>query len=87
MNLTVIAIHAPALATHHHGGGVTTAAPAHHSTVMNLATALAAVEIVAAAAVLYSRTRAVRPDRHQPVHQCASLSQPSSGQGVGGRRD
>ena len=61
MNLTMIAIHAPAPAAHHHGGGVTTAAPAHHSTVMNLATALAAVEVVAAAAVLYSPTRAVRP--------------------------
>ena len=63
MNLTMIAIHAPAPAAHHHGGGVTTAAPAHHSTVMNLATTLAAVEVVAAAAVLYSRTRAVRPTR------------------------
>ena len=60
MNLTMIAIHAPAPAAHHHSGGVT-AAPAHHSTVMNLATALAAVEVVAAATVLYSRTRAVRP--------------------------
>jgi hypothetical protein len=28
---------------------------------MNLATALAAVEVLVAAAVLYSRTRAVRP--------------------------
>jgi len=63
MNLTMIAIHAPAPAAHHHGGGVTTAAPAHHSTVMNLATTLAAVEVVAAAAVLYSWTRAVRPTR------------------------
>jgi hypothetical protein len=61
MDLTMIAIHAPAPAAHHHGGGVTTAAPAHHSTVMNLATTLAAVEVVATAAVLYSRTRAVRP--------------------------
>lgn len=60
MNLTMIAIHAPAPAAHHHGGGVTTAVPAHHSTVMNLATTLAAVEVVTAAAVLYDRTRAVR---------------------------
>jgi hypothetical protein len=59
MNLTMIAIHAPAPAAHHHG--VTTGAPAHHSTVMNLAATLAAVEVVVAAAVLYSRTRAVRP--------------------------
>ena len=63
INLTMIAIHAPAPAAHHDGGRVTTAAPAHHSTVMNLATTLAAVEVVAAAAVLYSRTRAVRPTR------------------------
>jgi hypothetical protein len=61
MNLAMIAIHAPTPAAHHHGGGVTTAVPAHHSTVMNLATTLAAVEVLAAAAVLYSRTRAVRP--------------------------
>ena len=61
MNLAMIAIHAPTPAAHHHGGGVTTAVPAHHSTVMNLATALAAVEVLVAAAVLSSRTRAVRP--------------------------
>jgi hypothetical protein len=61
MNLAMIAIHAPTPAAHHHGGGVSTAAPAHHSTVMNLATTLAAVEVLVAAAVLYSRTRAVRP--------------------------
>jgi hypothetical protein len=61
MNLAMIAIHAPTPAAHHLGGGVTTAVPAHHSTVMNLATALAAVEVLVAAAVLYSRTRAVRP--------------------------
>ena len=61
MNLTMIAIHAHAPAAHHHSGAVTTAAPAHHSTVMNLATALVAVEVVAAATVLYSRARAVRP--------------------------
>jgi hypothetical protein len=60
MNLAMIAIHAPTPAAHH-PGGVTTAVPAHHSTVMNLATTLAAVEVLVAAAVLYSRTRAVRP--------------------------
>jgi hypothetical protein len=60
-NLAMIAIHAPTPAAYHHGGGVTIAVPAHHSTVMNLATALAAVEVLVAAAVLYSRTRAVRP--------------------------
>jgi hypothetical protein len=61
MNLAMIALHAPASATHHHGGGVNADAPVHHSTVMPLATTLAAVEVIAAAAVLYHRTRAIRP--------------------------
>jgi hypothetical protein len=61
MNLAMIASHAPASATHHHGGGVNADAPVHHSTVMTLATTLAAVEVIAAAAVLYHRTRAIRP--------------------------
>ena len=61
MNLAMIASHAPASATHHHGGGVNADAPVHHSTVMTMATALAAVEVIAAAAVLYHRTRAIRP--------------------------
>jgi hypothetical protein len=58
MNLTMIAIHAPAPAAHHHGGGVTTAAPAHHSTVMNLAATLATVEVVAAAVLPDPRSSA-----------------------------
>jgi hypothetical protein len=62
MNLAMIAIHTPASPAHHHGGGVTAAAPVHHSTVMALATALAAVEVGIAAAVVYFRTRAVRPE-------------------------
>ena len=61
MNLTMIAIHAPGSSGAHHHGGVTAAAAAHHSTTMTLATALAAVEIVVAAAVLCYRTRAIRP--------------------------
>jgi hypothetical protein len=61
MNLAMIASHAPASTAHHHSGGVNAPAPVHHSTVMTLATTLAAVEVVAAAAVLYFRTRAVRP--------------------------
>ena len=62
MNLTMIAIHAPGSSgAHHHGGGITAAAAGHRSPTMTLATALAAVEIVAAAAVLYYRTRAIRP--------------------------
>ncbi|MGA5465830.1 hypothetical protein [Mycobacterium sp. NPDC050041] len=63
MNLAMIAVHAPLSATHHHGGGVNADASAHHSTVMTLATALAAVEVIAATAVLYYRTRARRPGR------------------------
>jgi len=61
MNLAMIAIHAPASAAHHHGGGVSAHAPAHHSTVMTLATTLAVVEVVVATAVLYYRTRGIRP--------------------------
>jgi hypothetical protein len=58
MNLAMIAIHMPMSAGHHHtGGGVGMSAPAHHSTVMPLATGLAVVEVVAAAAVLFYRTR------------------------------
>ena len=63
MNLAMIAIHVPASPGHHphlHGGVVAAAAPAHHSTVMTLATALAAVEVVIAGAVVYYRTRTVR---------------------------
>ena len=63
MNLAMIAIHVPASPGHHshlHGGAVAAAAPAHHSTVMTLATALAALEVVVAAAVVYFRTRKVR---------------------------
>jgi hypothetical protein len=63
MNLAMIAIHAPASAAHHHGGGVSARAPAHHSTVTTLATTLAVVEVVVATAVLYYRTRGIRPVR------------------------
>ena len=63
MNLAMIAIHTPASAAHHHGGGVSAHAQAHHSTVMTLATALAVVEVVVATAVLYYRTRGIRPAR------------------------
>jgi hypothetical protein len=61
MNLAMIASHTPVSATHHHGGGMNTGAPVHHSTVMTLATAIAVVEVIAAVAVLYYRTRAFRP--------------------------
>lgn len=61
MNLAMIAGHAPASRTHHHGSGVNAFAPVQLSMVMTLATTLAAVEVIAAAAVLYYRTRAIRP--------------------------
>jgi hypothetical protein len=54
MNIAMIAIHLP-MPAHHHG--------LHHgpmgqqSTLMGLATAIAAVEVIAAMAVLYFRTR------------------------------
>jgi hypothetical protein len=60
MNLAMIAIHTPAPAAHDHGDGVSAPAPAHHTTVMTLATTLAVVEVVVAAAVLYYRTRGIR---------------------------
>ncbi|MDO3635755.1 hypothetical protein [Mycolicibacterium arseniciresistens] len=61
MNLAMIASHTPVSATHHHGGGVDADAAVQHSTVMTLATAIAAVEVVISAAVLYYRTRAIQP--------------------------
>ncbi len=61
MNLAMIAVHVPASPPHHHGGGVTAVTPVPHSTVMTLATALAAVEVILAAAVVFHRTRALRP--------------------------
>jgi hypothetical protein len=61
MNFAMIAVHLPASSAHHHGGGLAATAPMPESTVMTLATALAAVEVTVAAAVLYYRTRALRP--------------------------
>ncbi|BBY19596.1 hypothetical protein [Mycolicibacterium litorale] len=52
MNIAMIALHLPA-PTHHHGGSAATDA----SLAMSLATLLALVEVCAAAAVLYVRTR------------------------------
>jgi hypothetical protein len=57
MNFAMIAIHLPMPAEHHHAPGLAAALPAHDSTAMTLATALAAVEVRAAAVVLYHRTR------------------------------
>lgn len=56
MNLAMIAVHLPASAGHQHGGAVTMTA-GHPSAVMALATAIAAIEVAAAAAVLYRRSR------------------------------
>jgi hypothetical protein len=61
MNFAMIAIHLPMPAEHHHTTGLAAALPAHGSTVMTVATALAAVEVTAAAVVLYYRTRALAP--------------------------
>jgi hypothetical protein len=66
MNLAMIAIHAPAAAAHHHGGAGSHV-EVHHSTVMTLATVLAMVEVVAAAAVLYHRARGSRDLSYPPV--------------------
>jgi hypothetical protein len=59
MNLAMIAVHFGA-PTHHHGGATSIAA-VHQSTVMTLATALAAVEVLLAVAVVYHRTRRMTP--------------------------
>jgi hypothetical protein len=64
MNFAMIAIHLPMPAEHHHAAGLAAALPAHDSIVMTVATALAAVEVTAAAVVLYYRTRALRPALH-----------------------
>jgi NADH:ubiquinone oxidoreductase subunit K len=53
MNVAMIAVHLPA-PSHHHG---MQAATAGQSTLMDLATAVAAVEVAVAMAVLYYRTR------------------------------
>jgi hypothetical protein len=53
MNIAMIAVHLPAPG-HHHG---VHAAASEQSTLMSLATAIAAVEVAVAMAVLYYRTR------------------------------
>ncbi len=54
MNIAMIAVHLPA-PSHHHGMSPATAG--QQSTLMGLATVVAAVEVAAAVAVLYYRTR------------------------------
>ena len=70
MNLPMIALHMPVPSGHHHVGAVG-AGP--HSTMMAVAALLAAVEVVAAVAVLYRRSRSmarvhiVAATRREPV--------------------
>jgi hypothetical protein len=54
MNIAMIAVHLPS-PSHHHG--MHAASAGQQSTLMGLATAVAAVEVVVAMAVLYYRTR------------------------------
>jgi NADH:ubiquinone oxidoreductase subunit K len=54
MNIAMIAVHLPA-PLHHHG--MQAAIAGQQSTLMDLATAVAAVEVAVAMAVLYYRTR------------------------------
>jgi hypothetical protein len=83
MNFAMIAIHLPASSGHHHGVGLAAAAPMPESTVMTLATALAAVEVTVAAAVLYYRTRALRPTEFgERRRQQGSLFSESKGSGT-----
>jgi hypothetical protein len=73
MNLAMTAIHDPASAAHHHGDGISAAAPAQHPTVMTLATTLAMMEVVVATAVLYCRTRGIRPIPRRRVARLPEL--------------
>jgi hypothetical protein len=54
MNIAMIAVHLP-MPAHHHG--MHQAAMGQQSTLMALATTIAAIEVIAAMAVLYYRTR------------------------------
>jgi hypothetical protein len=54
MNIAMIAVHLPA-PSHHHGMQMAT--PGQQSTLMALATAIAALEVAVAMAVVYYRTR------------------------------
>jgi hypothetical protein len=60
MNLAMIAVHLPAPAHHHVAGAV---AVGHQSSVMAAATAVSAVEVTLAVAVLWFRTRNRVPTR------------------------
>ncbi len=63
MNLAMIAVHLPMSASHHHGAAATSLAVPAGSTAMTLATALAMIEVVVAATVLFHRTRGPAPGR------------------------
>jgi hypothetical protein len=56
MNIAMVAVHMPT-AAHHHGGGVSATAAAGMPTAMVVATVIAVIEVVAAVAVLYQRSR------------------------------
>lgn len=70
MNLAMIAVHLPMSSAHHHGGSLDSAAPLPEASAMTLATSLAVVEVVIAAAVLWFRTQGWAPvdaDRYPPA--------------------
>jgi hypothetical protein len=60
MNLAMIAVHV-GVPAHHHGAVAASTVAVHESMVMTLATALAAVEVLLAAGVVYHRTRRIAP--------------------------
>lgn len=62
MNIAMIGVHLITTGGHHHGAAASSvsSAPAGMGAAMGLATLVAAVEIVFAAAVLFVRTRATR---------------------------
>jgi hypothetical protein len=75
MNLAMIALHLPAPAHHH---GATSVAAPSPSTLMVVATLVALVEVTAAAAALYVRSRgrfvALRTAVHQPPQPAMQYS-------------
>lgn len=81
MNLAMVAVHLPMTGTHHHGArpGVSAAVP----TAMELATVVALIEILLAAAVLFVRTRALAPDVVAPCQSGRHDAGGNTGRPVG----
>jgi len=66
MNLGMIGVHLPMSTGHHHGAAMPMGAAA--PVAMEVATAVAVIEVLLAAAVLYVRTRGLAPVAAAPCH-------------------